>query len=102
MTIATFKWTPSNSRGNVLTTELNSLANGAFSAVGPAFDNRTNLDEWAAAEIILASLLPTTGGYLQLFIVNSLDASNYEDPPNSTNPGSHMLVATVSCNVTTS
>jgi hypothetical protein len=102
MLATTFKWTAAGSRGNQLTTELNSLANGAFSAVGPAYDNTTNLDEWGACDITLASLLPTTGGYLQIFLAVSLDGTTYEDAPSSTNPGSHQLVATVSLNVTTS
>lgn len=92
-----FKWTGWNSGpGTVLTTELNSLANGGFSAVGSAYDNTTNLDQWAACEINLASLNPTTGAYLQLFLVQSLGGTNYEDPPSSTNPGYHMSVAVVS------
>jgi hypothetical protein len=32
----------------------------------------------------------------------SLDGTNYEDAPSSTNPGSHQLVATVSLTVSTS
>lgn len=92
----TFKWVAPTSRGNQLTTELNALANGGFSAVGPAYDNTTNLDEWGACDITLASLNPTAGAYLQLFIAVSLDGTTYEDAPSSTNPGSHQLVATVS------
>jgi hypothetical protein len=98
----TFKWLASTDRGTVLTTELNALANGAFSAVGPAYDNTTNLDEWGACDIVLASLTPTTGAYLQLFLDVSLDGTTYEDAPSATNPGSHQLVATVSLNVSAS
>jgi hypothetical protein len=53
-------------------------------------------------DIVLASLTPTTGAYLQLFLAVSLDGTTYEDAPSSTNPGSHQLVATVSLNVSTS
>lgn len=85
------------SRSTGLTTELNSLANGSASAVGSAFDNTTNSDQYAAADIVLASLNPTAGAYLALFLVQSLDGTNYEDPATtSTNPGYHQLVATVS------
>ena len=89
-------WT---SRSTVLTTELNSLGDGAFSGVGSAVDNTSNLDQFGALDIVLASLNPTAGAFLQLFMVQSLDGTNYEDAPSSTNPGLHMLVATV--NVTT-
>jgi hypothetical protein len=92
----TFKWAAGTSRGNQLTTELNALANGAFSAVGPAYDNTGNLDEYAYCDITLASLTPATGGYIQLFLAVSVDGTTYEDAPSSTNPGSHQLVATVS------
>lgn len=92
----TFKWLAGTSRGNQLTTELNSLGNGSFSAVGPAYDNTANLDEWGACDITLASLTPTAGAYLQVFLAVSLDGTTYEDAASSTNPGSHMLVATVS------
>jgi hypothetical protein len=92
----TFKWAAGSSKGNQLTTELNALANGAFTVVGPAYDNTANLDEYAYCDITLASLTPTTGAYLQLFLIVSVDGTTYEDAASSTNPGSHQLVATVS------
>lgn len=98
----TFKWTGWTSQGTVLTTELNSLANGGYSAVGPAYDNTVNLDSWAACEINLASLAAASGAYLQLFLVQSLGGTNFEDAPSSTNPGQHMSVAVVSLLVSTS
>lgn len=91
-----FKWTAETDRGTVLTTELNALANGAFSAVGPAYDNTTNLDEWGMLDFVLASLTPAAGAYLQIFLAVSADGTNYEDAVSSTQPGSHQLVATVS------
>lgn len=97
-----FKWAGVTSRGNVLTTELNALANGGFSAAGPAYDNTTNLDQWGACDITLASLAAAAGAYLQIFLDVSLDGTTYEDAPSSTNPGAHQLVATVSLNVSTS
>ena len=81
------------SRGDVLTTELNSLASGGYSAAGTAYDNTANLNRWGVCEVNLASLNPTTGAYLMLFMVQSAGGTNYEDAPSSTNPGMHMLVA---------
>jgi hypothetical protein len=83
------------SRGTVLTTELNALANAGYSGVGSALDNTTNLDQYGALDIVLASLAPAAGAYLSLYLVQSIDGTTYEDPPSSTNPGTHMLVATV-------
>ncbi len=95
-TTATTQWAAAPvSRSTGLTTELNSLANGGYSAQGTAFDNTSNLDEFAACDIALASLNPTAGAYLQIFLSQSLDGTTYEDAPSSTNPGTHQLVATV-------
>lgn len=102
----TFKWTGwtdrSASTGGTISTELNSLANGAFSAVSGIYDNSANLDEWGAFVIDLASLAVPAGGYLQIFATISLDGSNYEDAAAATQPGSHQLIATVSLLVSTS
>jgi hypothetical protein len=84
------------SRGTVLTTELNALANAACSAVGTEIDNSANLDQYGCVDIVLASLDPAAGGYLQLFATQAVGGTTYEDPPTTTtNPGTHMLVATI-------
>jgi len=83
------------SRSTGLSTELNSLADAAFSGVGSAFDNTSNGDQWAAVDIVLASLTPVAPAYLSLYLVQSIDGTTYEDAPSSTNPGTHMVVATV-------
>lgn len=83
-------WT---SRGTVLTTELNSLGDNAYSAVGSPVDNTSNLDQYGAVEVNLASLNPTTGAFLTLFLVQSVDGTNYEDAPSSTQPGYHQQIA---------
>lgn len=85
-------WT---SRGTVLTTELNSLADGAFSAVGTAVDNTSNLDQYGGLDIVLGSLNPTAGAFLQLHLVQSYDGTTYEDAASSTNPSYHNVVASI-------
>ena len=90
------------SRSTGLTTELNSLANGAYSSAGTAFDNTTNRDQYGALDIVLASLTPASGASLSVYLLQSLDGTTYEDAPASTNPGTHMLVATVLLNASTS
>jgi hypothetical protein len=104
MAVSAVKWEAApTSRSTGLTTELNSLANGACSAVGTAFDNTTNSDQFAAVDIVLASLAVASGGYLQVFVVQSLDGTTYEDPPTTTTgPGTHMLAATINLVATTS
>lgn len=81
--------------GNVLTTELNSLADNAYSAFGTALDNAANKDQSFVAEINLASLNPTTGAFVTLFAVPSYEGTNYADAPSSTNPGRNMIAAQV-------
>lgn len=88
------------SRGDVLTTELNSLADGAFSAAGTEYDNSAGLHRFGMCEINLASLNPTAGAYLQLFMIAAYDGTNYPDAPSSTNPGLQYLCTPI-LNVTT-
>ena len=99
--MAVIRWdgTPSpplTSQGNVLTTELNTLTNGSFSAASPAYDNRTKRDEWAWIGFTAGgSITPTTGATISVFTSLSLDATNYDDPASSTNPATHQLVAVI-------
>jgi hypothetical protein len=95
--LATNKWGATwTSRGTVLTTELNTLGISTYSGLGTEIDNTTNLDIWAMLKIDLASLTPTSGAYLQLFLVQCGDGTNYEDAPSSTNPGGHMSLRPLS------
>ena len=85
----------SGSTGGQLTTEMNSIANGSYSSAPGAYDNTGNNDEWGIVELNLASLNPTAGAYVQVFLAQSVDGSNYEDAPASTNPGYQMVVASI-------
>jgi hypothetical protein len=78
--------------GNVLTTELNSLGNGSFSALGTAYDNSSGLYVLGRLVFTLASLNPTAGAYVQPFMVPAVDGTNYDDAPSSTQPGGHHLL----------
>ena len=96
--MSTYKRVAGASQGSVLTTELNSLANGGFSAFGTAYDNTTNLFIAFSLGISLATLTPTGTPSLTIFVGQSLDGTNYEDPPSSTNQGFHMAIIPVSLN----
>jgi len=91
--MATVKWGALVSRGSVLTTEMNALANAGFAALGPVYDNRSNLDRWGWVELTLASLTPVAGACVYVFMSPTLDDTDYDDGPSSTNPASHLLVA---------
>jgi hypothetical protein len=74
------KWAAApTSRGTVLTTELNSLGIAAFSSAGPALDNTANLDMYCDLELNLASLSPSAGAYVTVYMLVSNDGTNYED-----------------------
>lgn len=64
--MATAKWaTPSAQGSNIASTTLDSLANGSTSTV-ITYDNSSNLDYYAAVEILLGSFTSTTGAAIVL------------------------------------
>src|SRR3954467_2841885 len=96
--MATVKWSGSpTSRGTVLTTELGNgtgLANLAYSAAGPAYDNTTNLDRWAWVEFVTGgTITPTAGATVLIYMVHSPGGTNYDEGASANNPGTHTLVA---------
>ncbi len=58
-----------------LTTDLNSLANGSASALSAEIDNSTTKYLYANMELNLASLTPTAGGYVALYLVPAVDGT---------------------------
>jgi hypothetical protein len=64
--MATAKWaTPSTRSSNILSTVLNSLANGSETAT-VTYDNSSNRDLYAVITIKLGSITPSTGGSITL------------------------------------
>lgn len=88
--MTTTKWTAPESAATALTTELNSLASGSISSASSAIDNTTDLYLYMSVELALASLNPTGTPYCNLYLVKSLDGSNFEDLSTS---ASHEVVA---------
>jgi hypothetical protein len=70
-----------------LTTELNSLANGSSSALSAEIDNSTTKYLYADMELNLASLTPTAGGFVSLYLVPTIDGTNYPLFDAGTSPG---------------
>ncbi len=80
----TFSWTTPATIATALSTELNSLANAAFTAASTAIDNETTPSLYLDTELVLASLTPTGSPSCALFIIYSLDSgTNYEDVANA-------------------
>lgn len=91
------------SRGNVLTTELNSLADAARTAAGTEVDNSTNLDQFGKLEInVTFGSAPTAGGYVEIYMVTAPDGTNYASGSGSVHPGAQSLVDVIEVQATTS
>jgi hypothetical protein len=86
------KWRSSTRSGNasgvdILTTELNSLANNAGSAPSTAVPNDTgnvDLDFYVDLELTVTfGSAPTDGFAVECYVVRQIDGSNYEDASSS-------------------
>src|SRR5574340_610028 len=91
------KWEATfTSRGNVLTTELNSLATVTWKGPGTEIDNGTNLDMWGKCELNLEyATAPAAGGSVLLAMVTAPDGTNYDDESSAEDPGAHNIIAQV-------
>lgn len=81
----TSKWlagtNPAGTPLSVQSTNLNSLATNTSSAASSTIAQHTNLDLYGIFWLHLASLTPTAGGYMTLYILTSIDDSTF---PSST------------------
>ena len=84
---------PSTTLTSYLTTELNSLANAAYTAASSAIDNRTNKHQWMLVHVHLASLTPTGSPYVALYLLPAFDATVYVDGGGAVAPPANTLVA---------
>jgi hypothetical protein len=74
--MATYKWATSETVATYLSTTLNSLATNTFVGAGAEIANQTDLYELIAIELNLASLSPTTGAYVDVWIYYAIDGTN--------------------------
>ena len=88
------RWAAPAAIANLATTELNSLANNAR-AEGVIFDNTVNRYLFADVELAVQfTVAPTSTGDLaiQLYMVPSIDGTNYADGGVNTAPGVESFV----------
>ncbi len=87
---------------STMTTELNALANGS-GIIGAAIDNTTNLDLWADFQLNVDFVsAPTAGTSVDLYLIPSLDGTNYADSGAVLPPyyvGSFPMVATTAAQI---
>lgn len=91
--MTTQKWLAPEAIQSALTTELNSLADGAYSAASAAIDNAADLYQFMSLELNLASLTPTTSPYVAIYLLPSVDGTNYVDGGGSVAPPANTLIA---------
>jgi hypothetical protein len=53
------------------------IASGTMSAAGSTYDNSVNLDPYIDLEVNLASLSPTAGAYVAIYVYVSEDGTNF-------------------------
>lgn len=85
------KWKAAESLTSLLTTELNSLANSTSASTGKvlsgAITMSSDLREFIAFQLdVTYGSAPSSGGYVGLWMVRSIDATNFEDGDTSTDP----------------
>lgn len=77
----------------VLSTELNSLAATTGKAVSAALDNGTNLDLFDDLELAVDFVTaPTAGSVIELYVLPSVDGTNYPDGDTSIVPQASLYV----------
>ncbi len=98
------KWeTTPNSRGNVLSTELNALGDTSRSNQGGEIDNSVNLDKYGMLELNATfATAPDTNGPLHLYLITAPDGTNYGDGSSSADPGPDTYLLTISVRAVTS
>lgn len=84
---------PSTTLTSYLTTEMNSLASGSYTAASSAIDNTSNLHLFMAVHLHLASLTPSGSPYCALYLLPAFDGSVYVDGGGATAPPAANLVA---------
>jgi len=73
------KWNAPTAIATILSTELNSLGNNPTTMASPSsgYDNSANLNIYCDLEINLASLSPTAGAYVAIYLAEAADGTNY-------------------------
>lgn len=99
----TEKWTALASRGNILSTELDSLADAAASTVNIEYDNASNLDRFGIAELqVTFGTNPTADAVVDLYCLPTLDGTNYPAGSADATPEASLYVGSFQVNASTS
>ena len=92
-----------NSEGSVLSTELNSLADGSRTNAGTEVDNSANLDTYGMLEMnVTFGTAPDADGYVALYMITAPDGTNYSDGSSAATPGADTWVLNIPVRAVTS
>lgn len=97
------KWEAApTSRGSVLSTELNNLADGSRTNQGTEVDNSSNLDKYGMLELnATMNTAPDTNGPLLIHLVTAPDGTNYGDGSSTVDPGPDTRLLTITLRAVT-
>lgn len=91
------------SRGNVLSTELNNLADGSRTNAGAEIDNSANHDTYGVLEMnVTFGTAPDGDASLIVYMVAAPDGTNYAQGGASVDPGPDAMVTSIKINASTS
>lgn len=80
----------------MLTTELNALAAGAWTAAGTEYNNSANLRQYFMVKIAVDFVsAPTTGDFVTLYVIKAVDGTNYDTLDSDNDPRAGNIVAVV-------
>ena len=76
------------SRGNVLSTQMNALADNAFTAQGAEVNNSANLDTYGMFEFnVDPTAAFSAGAFVVIYMITAPDGTNYGEGSASVDPG---------------
>ena len=97
----TMQWTTPTTIATALSTELDGLANGGYSNASSAIDNEAGLYQFIELELNLASLTPVAGQSVAVYLLPSLDGTNYADGGGAVAPPDEALLTIFSLRAAT-
>jgi hypothetical protein len=90
------KWNTPAATQIILSTELNSLANGAMSTASAVIGNSTSLNMYGDWEVVLNTPSPSAGGFVSIYILEAVDTSSFPIPSDADlRLSSTQLLATI-------
>lgn len=85
-----------DSEGTILTTELNALSDGAWTALGSEYDNTADLRQYFMVRVAVDFVsAPSTGGFVTLYALHAMDGTNYPTLDTDNDPRAGHQVAAI-------